>query len=217
MLLRMGAIRDAARTRRKIVEAAKAEFAARGFAGARIAEIARRAKLNKQLLYHYFASKEALFDEILEQTIYEREALTGSDERPDTMFRRRFVTALKEEQVWLRFLIWEAAEYPEKKRITRQARRELALKNQRNAIIAKQFHGTVPKDVKAELLQLTMYALANYPLAFPQITKMVTGLQATDPKFQAEWSAFLDRLGALLMAPAPARPSRGSGRTRRRP
>jgi TetR/AcrR family transcriptional regulator len=212
----MGAIRDAARTRRKIVEAANAEFAARGFAGARIAGIARRAKLNKQLLYHYFASKEALFDEILEQTIRERETLAGSDYAPATMFRRRFVTALREEQVWLRFLLWEAAEYPEKKRITRQARRELALKNQRNAIIAKQFHGSVPKDVNAELLQLTMYALANYPLAFAQITKMVTGRSPSDPAFVAEWSAFLDKLGALLMAPRPAATAPAVGHKSRR-
>jgi TetR/AcrR family transcriptional regulator len=201
----MGAIRDAARTRKKIVEAAKAEFAARGFAGARIAEIARRAKLNKQLLYHYFPSKDALFDEILEQTIFEREALAGSDDSPHLMFRRRFMTALKEEQVWLRFLLWEAAEYPETRRITRQARREQALKNQRNAIIAKQFRGAIGKEVKAELLQLAMYALANYPLAFAQITKMTTGRAPTDPAFQREWGAFLERLGALLMRPAPRR------------
>jgi TetR/AcrR family transcriptional regulator len=212
----MGAIRDAARTRKKIVEAAKAEFAARGFAGARIAEIARRAKLNKQLLYHYFPSKEALFDEILEQTIFEREALAGSDDSPHLMFRRRFMTALKEEQVWLRFLLWEAAEYPETRRITRQARREQALRNQRNAIIAKQFRGAIGKQVKAEHLQLAMYALANYPLAFAQITRMTTGRAPTDAAFQREWGAFLEHLGALLMRPAPReRKTRSTAETQR--
>ena len=62
----MGKIRDAARTRTKIMEAARDEFAAHGLAGARIEAIARRAGLSKQLLYHYFPSKEALFQEILE-------------------------------------------------------------------------------------------------------------------------------------------------------
>ncbi len=56
----MGDLRDAARTRQKIMEAARDEFAARGFAGARVEAIARRAGLSKQLLYHYFANKEAL-------------------------------------------------------------------------------------------------------------------------------------------------------------
>ncbi len=43
----MGAIRDAARTRKRIVQAARQEFAQRGFAGARSDAIARRAKIKK--------------------------------------------------------------------------------------------------------------------------------------------------------------------------
>ncbi len=55
----MGKLRDAARgrARKKIMEAARKEFAALGFAGARTESIARRAGLSNQLLYHYFASK----------------------------------------------------------------------------------------------------------------------------------------------------------------
>jgi TetR/AcrR family transcriptional regulator len=194
----MGEIRDAVRTRKKLVEAARQEFAARGYAGARIDGIARRAKLTKQLLYHYFASKAALFDEILEETIHERKALVISDERPETLFRQRFVFAL-DEGVWLRFLTWEAAEYPEKKRITRQVRRQATIAHQRNAIAAKQRRGVLPKELKTEMLQLAMYALATYPLVFAQITRMVTGTHPTEASFQKDWCAFLDRLGALLL------------------
>jgi TetR/AcrR family transcriptional regulator len=203
----MGEIRDAARTRKKIVEAARKEFAARGYAGARIDGIARRAKLTKQLLYHYFPSKAALFDEILEQTIHERESLVISEARPETLFSQRFVAAL-DESVWLRFLTWEAAEYPEKRRITRQARRQAAIAHQRNAIAAKQRLGVLPKDVKTEMLQLAMYALTTYPLAFAQITRMVTGTHPGEKSFQKDWCAFLDHLGAQLIQAkqAAARP-----------
>jgi TetR/AcrR family transcriptional regulator len=193
----MGEIRDAVRTRGKIVEAAKQEFSARGFAGARIEGVARRAKLSKQLLYHYFASKEALFDEILEQIIHERETLTISDERPETLFRRRFDTAL-DQNVWLRFLTWEAAEYPEKKRIKRQERRQATLLRQRNMIIAKQRQGVLPKDLEAQMLQLAIYALATYPLAFAQITRMVTGKHPSEKAFQDDWRSFLDKVGGRL-------------------
>src|SRR3989338_10242945 len=41
--------------------AAEGEFAAAGFAGARMERIAATAKVNKQLLFHYFDSKEGLF------------------------------------------------------------------------------------------------------------------------------------------------------------
>ena len=62
----------------------------------------------------------------------------------------------------------------------------MALRNQRKAIIAKQFHGTLAKTVKAELVQLALYALATYPLAYAQTTKIVTGKLPSDPKFQQE-------------------------------
>jgi TetR/AcrR family transcriptional regulator len=116
-----------------------------------------------------------------------------------TIFRQRFLTALND-PTWVRFVTWEALDYPRSRRIARQDRREVALRNQRNAIIAKQFHGLLPKTVKAELLQLALYALATYPLAYAPITKMVTGKLPSDPKFQQEWMAFLDQLGALLAA-----------------
>ena len=47
--------------RDRILSAATAEFAERGFAGARIERIAALANVNKQLLFHYFGSKEGLF------------------------------------------------------------------------------------------------------------------------------------------------------------
>ncbi len=49
--------RDRERTRARIVAAARAEFAERGYAGARIKQIAERAEINKELIYHYFRSK----------------------------------------------------------------------------------------------------------------------------------------------------------------
>lgn len=43
-----------------IIDAARAEFGERGYAGARIGRIAVRAGLNKQLIYYYFGSKSGL-------------------------------------------------------------------------------------------------------------------------------------------------------------
>lgn len=58
--------RDPAATRRKLLVAARREFAARGLAGARVDEIAARAGVNKQLVYHYFGDKDALYLAVLE-------------------------------------------------------------------------------------------------------------------------------------------------------
>ena len=52
--------RDAFTTQQKILAAAEAEFAEKGFDGGRVDEIARRAGVNKAMLYYYFQSKEQL-------------------------------------------------------------------------------------------------------------------------------------------------------------
>jgi TetR/AcrR family transcriptional regulator len=51
----------------RILSAAALEFAARGFAGARVDRIARRATVNKAMLYYYFKSKDALYKTLLRQ------------------------------------------------------------------------------------------------------------------------------------------------------
>jgi len=57
-------------TRRRILEAAVAEFSAKGLAGARVDQIAARAGANKRMIYRYFGNKEALWLVVLEH-VYE--------------------------------------------------------------------------------------------------------------------------------------------------
>jgi len=57
--------RDAEKTKASILKAARDEFCAEGFNGARVDAIAERAKANKRLLYHYFGNKEALYLAVL--------------------------------------------------------------------------------------------------------------------------------------------------------
>ena len=52
----------------RILAAAAAEFADRGFAGARVDRIARRARVNKAMLYYHFRSKEGLYRTLLCRT-----------------------------------------------------------------------------------------------------------------------------------------------------
>jgi TetR/AcrR family transcriptional regulator len=48
------------------------------------------------------------------------------------------------------------------------------------------------------MLQLAIYALATYPLAFAQITRMVTGKHPSEKAFQDDWRSFLDKVGGRL-------------------
>ena len=58
--------RDPESTRRALLDAAIGEFATKGLAGARVDEIAARAEVNKQLVYHHFGTKEDLYTAALE-------------------------------------------------------------------------------------------------------------------------------------------------------
>ena len=59
--------RNPDRTRSRVLDAATAEFAHHGLAGARVDRIAARAGANKRMLYYYFGSKDKLFLAVLEE------------------------------------------------------------------------------------------------------------------------------------------------------
>ena len=52
-------------SRDRVLRAAAAEFAARGYAGANVDRIARSARLNKAMIYYHFGSKAALYRAII--------------------------------------------------------------------------------------------------------------------------------------------------------
>ncbi|WP_250008595.1 TetR/AcrR family transcriptional regulator [Actinoplanes sp. M2I2] len=61
------AARDAERTRSEILAVATREFADKGFAGARVDEIAAKTRTTKRMIYYYFDGKEGLYISALEQ------------------------------------------------------------------------------------------------------------------------------------------------------
>jgi AcrR family transcriptional regulator len=59
------------RRRQEILQAATAEFTARGISGASMSEIADRAGIGKSTIYEYFPSKTELFSEVCKQKMLE--------------------------------------------------------------------------------------------------------------------------------------------------
>jgi AcrR family transcriptional regulator len=87
--------RDPEATRKRILAAAKHEFAKKGLGGARVDDIAARAKSNKRMLYHYFGNKEALFTRTLDDAYgdFRRAEAALQIERDDPVTAlRRLVT-----------------------------------------------------------------------------------------------------------------------------
>lgn len=73
-------------SRARILTAAAAEFAARGFDGANVDRIARAARLNKAMIYYHFRNKAALYSEIfrdlIETVLARARAIAASDAAP---------------------------------------------------------------------------------------------------------------------------------------
>ena len=105
--------RDAAATRQRLFAAAAAEFAARGFAGAKVDRIAHAARANKAMLYYHFQSKAGIYAEILHdmfQAVAGRlERSTAPDASPEDRIRAMVEAIAREAEarphfpaIWLR-------------------------------------------------------------------------------------------------------------------
>ncbi len=82
-----GRKRDSAATKASLLDAAEALFAERGFDRTTVRDIAREAGVNQALLFRYFGSKDALFEEVIARGGRERIAATPPE--------RLFATTLR--------------------------------------------------------------------------------------------------------------------------
>jgi AcrR family transcriptional regulator len=149
----------------EIVEAALAVFAEKGFAAARLDEIARRAGVSKGALYLYFSTKEELFRAVVEQAIAPnilslrdllaahpgpfRELLLTVAERLSGLVTAQPLGGVA------KMVIGEARNFPELARVWHDQLASQALGGLAAAIAAAQARGEVrPGDPRAYALQL---------------------------------------------------------------
>lgn len=104
--------RDSQATRARLLNAATAEFAAHGIAGARVDRIAAAAEANKQLIYAYFDSKDGLFEAVLSTHFAALvEGVPFDAENAPGYVGRLFDYALEHPEV-LRLATWAGLERP---------------------------------------------------------------------------------------------------------
>ena len=60
-------VRDSARTRKEILDVATSEFAAHGYHGSRVDEIAALTRTTKRMIYYHFGGKKQLYIAVLER------------------------------------------------------------------------------------------------------------------------------------------------------
>jgi TetR/AcrR family transcriptional regulator len=198
--------RDLNRTRERIMAAAQKEFAASGFAGARTDAIARRARVNERMIFYCFGSKEKLYRAVLEQKLAAAATLAEANTEED--FASGLIkgfTANCASMDGIRMWQWEALDRRNRKLVAEEERRayfQAAVARLRRA----KANGAVPPDADEEMLLLVSAALRVFPLALPQVTSLVTGMDPLDPEFRRKWTACLEWIAGRLTAPASTHP-----------
>ncbi|MEV4352446.1 TetR family transcriptional regulator [Actinoplanes sp. NPDC049596] len=170
--------RDPERTRQKILDAAAQEFAAHGFAGARIRAIAERAGVNQQLLSYYFDGKEGLFRAMNEQW-GRRQAEISEPGTPLPEQLRRYVRENLDNPEGVRMLAWSGLQYAggrDGDDPGREARTAMLENGVRQ--IAERLGDDNP-DVDPNCLLIMLMAAAMAPTTMPQV---IAGLCRTDPR-----------------------------------
>ena len=206
--------RDLQRTRERIMAAAQKEFAARGFAGARTDAIARRARINERMIFYCFDSKEGLYRAVLKQKLSAKAGIIEST--PDEDFTSSLVEGFAAncaDSDGLRIWQWEALDRNNRKLVAEEDRRayfQAEVGRWRRAKVS----GTLPADADEEMLLLVSAALRVFPLALPQVTWLVTGMNPLDPEFRRKMDFLpgMDRRaasGASAHERSPARPRKG--------
>ncbi|MCI2422034.1 TetR family transcriptional regulator [Saccharopolyspora sp. K220] len=165
---------NAEATKDRIFQAAVAEFAAHGIAGARVDRIAKQARANKQLIYAYFGSKDALFSAVLERTMDElavKVPIEG-DDLPGYVDRLAAYHVANPHA--LRLLLWESLERGDSG-VVPQSDRSTRYQEETADIRRAQESGKVTDEIDPGMLALLSNGMISWPLAVPQLRRMMFG------------------------------------------
>ena len=196
------ATRDAEATRARIFEAATAEFAAYGIAGARVDRIAQNAQANKQLIYAYFGDKRKLFYKVLDKTLVEVAEMVSTDITDLDKWVDEHIEYHKQHPELLRLLMWEALEVPDDETCRSEDRSaRYAVKRQR--IEEAQDKGLVRTDMPSPYLLMMLMGMVNYAAALPQVRNLIFG-QEFDAEKLRDWTKDAVKRVAARAADEPA-------------
>jgi TetR/AcrR family transcriptional regulator len=165
--------RDPERTKARILDAAIEEFSAKGFAGARVSEIAARAGVNVQLIAYYFDGKEGLYRELGRRwRAHEAAAFPADIGLADLI--THYVRASVDNHLGGRLLAWEGladtrSGTPADDEETRE--RNAQLRQEVEQIRRRQQDGEIDERLDPAALVLITMSAANALAVYPQLAR----------------------------------------------
>jgi TetR/AcrR family transcriptional regulator len=183
-------------TKERILQAAVAEFGARGYSGARTAAIAGRAGVNAQLISYHFGGKRGLLDELRQRWAAKQATLVPADASFAESFAA-YLDATLDQPDWSRLVIWQALGDAGGEPGESAAEQRCRMAEGLVRIRARQREGEITDAIEAEFVVLLSYALAFAPIAMPHIVADIFG---DDPGLADYKQRCASQLAALLRA-----------------
>lgn len=184
--------RDAQGTKTSILDAALVEFGEHGFAGARTVAIARRARVNPQLISYYFDGKAGLYQALARRWQTHAGPLSELDVPLDQVVGH-FVRASVENRSWARLLVWEGLAGPEGRGEDSEA--GTFFSTMVDGIRERQERGQIAQELNPATVLIVLFAAAVAPVSMPHVTERISGAPADSPEFLER---YVDQLGQIV-------------------
>ncbi|MET0928441.1 MAG: TetR family transcriptional regulator [Aeromicrobium sp.] len=194
---------DRAEKTRRIFDAAAAEFAAEGIAGARVDRIAAHADCNKALIYRYWGDKETLFGAVLERRL--TDLATTVELRPDDVpaYIGELFDFMTTNPDVLRLVQHEIVHF-DLSNIPLRESRTAHYRDKVDAVSAAQGTGTADPALDPRFVVMSLISLVSWFVAAPQITEMVLG-QPADVDVSHAYRGHLVEISSRMLTPRAAR------------
>ncbi|GAA4192563.1 TetR family transcriptional regulator [Microbispora amethystogenes] len=194
---------DAEHTRRRIFDAAAAEFAEHGLAGARVDRIATAAKANKQAIYLYYGGKEKLFAAVLRAKLEEVRVSVSID--PDAVAESvgQIFDWYREHPELIRLLLWEALEMCDGPAESERERRD-GFREKVRHLTGEGVAPHLPERARvraAQDLLFTLMGLIAWNFAVPRMCRLVLDEETDQAALARRRETVIEVARALAAAP----------------
>lgn len=183
--------RDPERTKTRILDAAKAEFGAKGFAAARVSDIADRAGVNKQLISYYFGGKAGLYTELTNQWRSTSNQISHPDQPLDAVVSG-FVMSNLYNRDWAKLMVWSNLDTSDP---PGQENDATFMQAQVAEIRRRQEAGELPDDLDPAYLLLALFSAASASVTLPKVARLICG---EDPASETFTQRYAEQLGRLV-------------------
>lgn len=179
--------RDPERTKTALLDAALAEFAGKGLAGARVDEIAARAGVNKQMISYHFGGKQGLYEALRERWQLHDQTIDELT-RPLADVVTGYLAAVYADPDRVRFSVREAMDRNSRDVAHDPNAKEVdSLRSRRDA-------GEIASDLDPAFVLLLLQSIVMSGSTFPGDTKRTLGLDPGSPPYLSFMSEQLRRL-----------------------